>query len=84
MINVKNVGPILLKIDKKSYKSIDIYYIGYMTMKDSDFVEINSVNPLCLMINEVDGCIGKISGTLVSAEKNKEALTKCTELPDEI
>ena len=47
----------LLKIDKQSYKNIDIYYIGYITMKDSDYVKINSVNPLYLIIEKVDGYI---------------------------
>ena len=42
MINVKDFDPNLLKIDKKSYKNIDIYYIGYITVKDSYYVEINS------------------------------------------
>ena len=55
MINITNFDPKLLKIDKKSYKNIDIYYIGYITMKDSDYVKINSVNPLYLIIDEVDG-----------------------------
>ena len=32
MINLKNFDSNLLKIDKKSYKSIDIYYIGYITI----------------------------------------------------
>ena len=36
MINIKDFDWNLLKIDKKSYKNIDIYYIGYITMKDSD------------------------------------------------
>ena len=36
MINIKNFPSNLLKIDKKSYKDIDIYYIGYITVKDSD------------------------------------------------
>ena len=34
MINIKNFNPNLLKIDKKLYKNIDIYYIGHITMKD--------------------------------------------------
>ena len=55
MINITNFDPNLLKIDKNSYKNIDIYYIGYITMKDSDYVKINSVNPLYLIINEVHG-----------------------------
>ena len=31
----------MLKIDKKSHKNIDIYYIGHIAMKDSDYVKIN-------------------------------------------
>ena len=57
MINIKNFDPNLLKIDQKSYKNIDIYYIEYITMKDSEYVKINSVNPLYLIVNEVDGYI---------------------------
>ena len=57
MINIKNFDPNLLKIDQKSYKNIDIYYIGYIAMKDSEYVKINSVNPLYLIVNEVDGYI---------------------------
>ena len=53
--NIKNFDPNLLKIDKKSYKNIDIYYIGYITMKDSEYVKINIVNHLYLIINEVYG-----------------------------
>ena len=32
MINIKDFDSSLLKIDKKSYKNIDIYYIRYMMM----------------------------------------------------
>ena len=46
MNNIKNFDPNLLKINKKSYKNIDIYYIGYITMEDSDYVKINSVKSL--------------------------------------
>ena len=35
MINIKNFDSNLLKIDKKSYKKIDIYYIGDITMKNT-------------------------------------------------
>ena len=51
MINIKHFDLNLLKIDKKSCKNIDIYYIGYITMKDSDHVKINSVTPLYLIID---------------------------------
>ena len=88
MINIKNFDPNLLEIDKKSYRNIDIHYIGYITMKDSEYVKINSVNPLYLIINEVDGYIKEENGntylTLVFTDKNKEVLTKNTELWDGI
>ena len=45
MINIKEFDPSLQKIHKKSYKSNGIYFIGYITMKISDHVKINSVNP---------------------------------------
>ena len=57
MINIKDFDPSLLKIDKKSFKNIVIYYIRYITIKNSNFVKINSVNPLHIIINEVDGSI---------------------------
>ena len=59
MMNIKDFDPNLLKIDQKSYKNIDIYYIGYNTMKNFDHVKINSVNPLYIIIYEVDGSISK-------------------------
>ena len=34
MINIENFDSNLLKIDKTSYKNIDIYYIGDITMKN--------------------------------------------------
>ena len=51
MINIKHFDSNLLRIDKKSCKNIDIYYIGYITMKDSDHVKTNSVTPLYLIID---------------------------------
>ena len=35
IINIKNFDPNNIKIDEKSYKNILIYYIGYVTIKDS-------------------------------------------------
>ena len=46
MIKITDFNPDSLKIDKKSNTDIDIYYIGYITMKNFDYVKINSVNPL--------------------------------------
>ena len=52
MINIKNVEPNLLKIDRKSYKNIGIYNIGYITIKKiDDYENIYSVNPLYLRVN---------------------------------
>ena len=56
MINIKNFHSNLLKIDKKSYKDIDIYYIGYITIKKfGDCENIHSVNPLYLIIHSATG-----------------------------
>ena len=47
IIDIKGFDARLLKIDKKSHKNIDIYYIGYITIKKIDDCEnIYSVNPL--------------------------------------
>ena len=48
----------LLKIDKKDYKQIDIYYIGYVAIKKIDNCKnTNSVNPLYLMIDEMKSLV---------------------------
>ena len=55
-IDLKDFDAKLLKIDKKDYNEIDIYYIGYVTVKKiANCNNINSVNPLYLMINEMIG-----------------------------
>ena len=33
IINIEEFDPNLLKIDKKHYKGIDIYYMGYIAIK---------------------------------------------------
>ena len=81
MINFKDFDPSLIKIDKKSYKNIDIYHIGYITIKCiRDCQNINSVNPLYLMSGEVDGCIEVNNGNkcliFPSTDKNKKVLEK--------
>ena len=56
MINIKNFHSNLLKIDKKSYKDIDIYYIGYITIKKfGDCENIHRVNSLYLIIHSATG-----------------------------
>ena len=56
MVNIKKLDSNLLKIDKKSYKNIGIYNIGYNTIKKiDDFEKIYSVNPLHLTIAHASG-----------------------------
>ena len=41
MINIEDCDSNLLKIDKKSYKNVDVYYIGYITIENiSDYENI--------------------------------------------
>ena len=57
-------------------------------MKDPDYIRINSVNPLYLIIDKVDGFIEEKNEnkylTLISTDDNKEALIKYTELWNKI
>ena len=56
MIDIRNFHSNLLKIDKKPYKDVDIYYISYITIKKFRNCEnIHSVNPLYLIIHSVTG-----------------------------
>ena len=55
-INLKDFDARLLKIDKKDYNEIDIYYIGFVAVKKiANGNNINSVNPFYLMINKMIG-----------------------------
>ena len=81
MINIKKFDSNLLKIDKKSYKDIGIYYIGYITIKkNDDYKNIYSINPLYLIIDHASGYIEEkeMNKYLVfdSTDENKELLKK--------
>ena len=58
-----------------SYKNIIIYYIGYVTIKDSKYVKINRVNPSYLIFNKVNGYFEEINKnkylTLVPTNESK-------------
>ena len=67
----------MLKLDKKSYINLDIYNIGYVTVKKiGSGYDINSVNPLYLRIGNADGYIEKINEdkylVFDDADENKE------------
>ena len=52
IIDLENFDSSLFKLDKKSYKDIGIYNIGYITIKKiGNCKNIYSVNPLYLRIN---------------------------------
>ena len=79
IIDLENFESNLLKIDKKSYKDISIYNIGYIAIKKIDDCEnIYSVNPLYLQINHVSGYIEekRVNKYLMfdSTDENKELL----------
>ena len=60
MIDIRNFHSSLLKIDKKSQEDIDIYYIGYITIKKfSDCENIYSVNPLYFIIHSATDILKK-------------------------
>ena len=81
MINIKHFEPNLLKIDRKSYKNIGIYNIGYITIKKiGDYENIYGVNPLYLLVNHANGYIEEkgVNKYLIfdSTDENKELLKK--------
>ena len=65
IINIKAFDPNSIKIDKKSYKNILIYYIEYVKIKKN--LKIYSVNPMQLFFGNVNGYFEEI-------DKNYEEL----------
>ena len=79
----------LLKIDRKLYKNIDIYYIGYILIKKiDDYESIYSLNPLNLLIDHASGYIEEKNGNKYlifdSVDENKEVLIKYRDIWDRI
>ena len=89
-IDLENFDLSLLKLDKKSYKDIDIYNSGYITIKkNGDCKNIYSVNPLYLRITHASGYIMGSSAEEInenkyliidSIDENKELLKKCNDV----
>ena len=51
-----------LKLDKKTYKDLDIYNIGYVTIKKIGHgYDIKSVKPIYLLIDNANGYIKEIN-----------------------
>ena len=82
MINNKDFESNLMKIDKKSFKNIAIYYIGCITKKGK--YQINSINPFYLIVHEVDGFVEEKERSkyvnFAFADSISEVLKKYTEI----
>ena len=91
LIDLEDFDAKSLNIDKKLYKNIDIYYIGYSTIrKIGDYWSNYTVNPLYLNIDHASGYIecnsvecnsiedknGNKYFIFDSIDKNKEVLKK--------
>ena len=74
LIKLFDFDPNMLKLDKKIFKGINIYYIGYVTKKEE--YKINSLNPLYLLIYKIDSFIEKKGGNkylnIVFTDNNDE------------
>ena len=74
-INIKFFDSDNIKIGEKPYKNILIYYIGYITIKYSKYVKINSVNFSYLIFSKVNGYFEKVNKnkylTLVPTNESK-------------
>ena len=81
LIKLFDFDPNMLKLDKKTFKCMDTYYIGYDTKKEE--YEINSVNPLYLLIYKIDGFIEEKRGNkylnIAFTDDNQEVLKKYKE-----
>ena len=88
-INLKDFDARLLKVDEKNYNEIDIYYIGYVTAKKiANCNNINSANPLYLMINEMIGHFEEKNENkylvLDDVDENKEVSKKYEEVWEDV
>ena len=62
IIYIETFDSNMLTLDKKPYKNLDIYNIGYVTIKKIGYgYDINSVNPLYLRIGNANGYIEEIN-----------------------
>ena len=89
IINLKEFDPSQLNLDKKSLMDIGIYYIEYITAKSiGDYENITSVNPLYLIINDVDGYIEENDKnkylSFASSDNNRDVLKKYIKLWHEV
>ena len=62
LINLSNFSVNNLKLERKAWKDIYIYYIGYVDKDKPEDWKVNSVNPLYLIFNRVFCFVGEKNG----------------------
>ena len=84
LINIKKFNSNNLKLDKKSVLGNDVYYIGHISKKPQ--WNVNSVNPLYLMINRIKDRFGEVDGNkyLIISSENGDIMQKYQEVFDGI
>ena len=82
LIKLFDFDPNMLKLDKKTFKGINIYYIGNVSKKEE--YKINSLNPMYLLIYKIDGFIEEKGGNkylnIAPTDNNDEVLKKYMEV----
>ena len=81
IIDIETFDSNNLKLDWKTYKNLDTYNIGYVTIKKIGYgYDVNCVNPLYLRINNASGYIKEINKDkylfFYVTDENKELLEK--------
>ena len=83
LINLWNFNERNPKLDKKSWKDFNIYYLGYVD-KNPEW-HVNSVNQLYFIVNRVYETISEENGTkYLSIDKPENVLKKYKEVFSEI
>ena len=85
LINALNFEPNNLKLDKKTWKDIDIYYIGYVDKNKPEGWRVKSVNPLHLIISKVSCSVRKENGikySKIETSHSETALNKWNQVFD--
>ena len=76
LINLSHFEASNLKLDKKTWKDIDIFYIGYVDKNKPSDWKVNTVNPLYLIINKVFCFVGEKNGMKYLKTDKGEILNK--------
>ena len=84
LINIKKFNNNKSKLDKKGVLGNDVYHVGYIAKKTQ--WNVNSVNPLYLMINRIKGHFEEVDGYkyLVISSENGDIMQTFQEVFDGI